>query len=72
MIGRIFGCIPVSKGYENLNDMEDQACPLTSIGCIIDNENVYINIQKSDNPSEISFDIEDRSKWEPFLNNEKL
>jgi len=52
--------------------MEDQACPLTSIGCIIDNENVYINIQKSDNPSEISFDIEDRSKWEPFLNNEKL
>lgn len=51
-------------------DVEDQACPLKSIGCVFDDKNIYINIQKSDDPAEISFNIDDPKKWEPFLTDE--
>lgn len=52
-------CFTVSSGFQNLNDVDDEACPLKSIYCVFDQHNVYVNVQNSDSPSEISFNIDD-------------
>ncbi|CAK70738.1 unnamed protein product (macronuclear) [Paramecium tetraurelia] len=65
-------CFTVSKGYKNLNDVDDDACPLTNIGCIFDNQNIYINIQNTEAPSEMNFNIEDTHFWEPLLNKDQI
>ncbi|KAM3138989.1 hypothetical protein pb186bvf_008800, partial [Paramecium bursaria] len=68
---RLF-CFTVSSGFQNLNDVDDEACPLKQIFCVFDQHNVYVNIQQSDSPSEISFNIEDQNLWEPFLTQDQL
>ena len=37
------------------------------IGCVINNENIWINIQKSGRPGELIYDIENKHYWMPFL-----
>ena len=37
------------------------------VGCIVNNENVWVNIQKSARPGELIYDIENKSYWMPFL-----
>ncbi|KAL3923902.1 MAG: hypothetical protein SGPRY_004076 [Prymnesium sp.] len=46
---------------------DDAACPLTSVGCIFNNKNIWANIQPSDKSSELSWDLEDPKCWRPFF-----
>lgn len=64
-------CFTVSRGFKNLNEIDDLACPLKSIGCVYDDKNIYLNIQDKENPSELNFNIDDHTCWEPFLNEDQ-
>ena len=37
------------------------------LGCVINNENVWVNIQADVSPSHVLFDIENKKNWMPFL-----
>jgi coiled-coil and C2 domain-containing protein 2A len=39
----------------------DQHCPLTSVGVIFNEHNVWANIQEEDAPSKISYDLTQRT-----------
>ncbi|KRX04663.1 hypothetical protein PPERSA_04478 [Pseudocohnilembus persalinus] len=60
-------CIPTGSGKDNSLEDNDVACPLTQVGCIFDNENVYINMQKEIAPHQIDWNISNTKKWEPYL-----
>ena len=64
---RKFCCFTVSAGFKNKVDLSDLACPLKSIGCVIDDQNIYVNIQQFDDPSYMDFNIDDPRKWHPFM-----
>ena len=40
---------------------------LTSVGCLIDENDVYVNIQEFSDPFLISYDVADEKCWMPFL-----
>ncbi|CAH2299842.1 coiled-coil and C2 domain-containing 2A isoform X1 [Pelobates cultripes] len=45
----------------------DTFCPLQSVGCLINAENVWFNIQQYDTPMGISFDTSRPKLWKPFF-----
>lgn len=47
--------------------LEDEDCPLQNVWCLIDNENVYANLQKDGVPSQLSFNLGDRRCWMPLF-----
>ncbi|XP_055503429.1 protein CC2D2B-like [Leucoraja erinacea] len=49
--------------YEQFNVF----CPLQSADCLINNENVWFNIQKQSRPMSISFDTSKEHNWRPFF-----
>ena len=46
---------------------DDPACPLTSIGCIFDDKNIWANVQPFERPAELGWDLEDPKQWRPFF-----
>jgi len=46
---------------------DDPACPLTSVGCVFDDQNVWANIQPFEKPDELSWDLDDPKCWRPFF-----
>jgi len=48
-------------------EISDNDYPIQEIGCVIDSENVWVNIQTDVSPSHVHFDIENRRNWMPFL-----
>lgn len=48
-------------------DSHDHFCPLLSIGCLINKENIWANIQAQDAPSQIKFDLQNAGAWRPFF-----
>lgn len=38
-------CFTISKGLQSDVDIQDIACPLQEVGCVISNENIWLNIQ---------------------------
>ena len=48
-------------------DASDPSIPLLSVGCLINTENIYANIQDFEVPSLILYDITDKRKWRPFF-----
>ncbi|KAL1524398.1 hypothetical protein AB1Y20_019293 [Prymnesium parvum] len=48
-------------------DANDSACPLTSVGCVFDDKNVWANIQAIDNPAEMNWKLDDPKCWRPFF-----
>jgi len=48
-------------------EVSDNDYPIQEIGCVINNENVWVNIQADVSPSHVIFDIENRKNWMPFL-----
>ncbi|XP_013408980.1 coiled-coil and C2 domain-containing protein 2A-like isoform X3 [Lingula anatina] len=44
-------------------------CPLQSIGCLVNQENIWANVQPNDQPSRIDYDVHNTSSWRPFFNN---
>ncbi|XP_032890631.1 coiled-coil and C2 domain-containing protein 2A-like [Amblyraja radiata] len=49
--------------YEQFNVF----CPLQSADCLINNENIWFNIQKNSRPMSISFDTSKEHNWRPFF-----
>ncbi|XP_075249259.1 coiled-coil and C2 domain-containing protein 2A-like isoform X4 [Convolutriloba macropyga] len=45
----------------------DPFCPLLSVGSLIDESNVYANVQAFDEPYRVDFNISDEKKWRPFF-----
>ncbi|XP_019860650.1 PREDICTED: coiled-coil and C2 domain-containing protein 2A-like [Amphimedon queenslandica] len=41
--------------------------PLHSIGCLINSDNVWGNIQEWDHPSRVTFDLQNSKKWSPLF-----
>ncbi|KAK6493820.1 coiled-coil and C2 domain-containing protein 2A [Huso huso] len=45
----------------------DTFCPLQSVGCLVNADNVWFNIQQYDTPMRMSFDISKAKFWKPFF-----
>uniref|UniRef100_A0A1A7XKZ0 Coiled-coil and C2 domain containing 2A n=1 Tax=Iconisemion striatum TaxID=60296 RepID=A0A1A7XKZ0_9TELE len=48
-------------------DRDDTFCPLQTIGCLVNSDNVWFNIQEKTSPVNMSFDITNTSWWKPFF-----
>lgn len=46
---------------------DDPKCPLKEIGCIVSEDNVYVNLQENADPAGMSFNLENKKCWKPFL-----
>uniref|UniRef100_A0A8C4RQR0 Coiled-coil and C2 domain containing 2A n=1 Tax=Erpetoichthys calabaricus TaxID=27687 RepID=A0A8C4RQR0_ERPCA len=42
-------------------------CPLQSVGCLVNADNVWFNIQQYDSPMRMNFDISKSKFWKPFF-----
>jgi len=65
--GSNFICCPIFRGSRTVSNQQDYYCPLQSIGCLVDEEDIYINIQDVSDPNSIDFDVTNVKKWQPFL-----
>ncbi|XP_064486187.1 coiled-coil and C2 domain-containing protein 2A-like isoform X2 [Ornithodoros turicata] len=45
----------------------DSSSPLQSVGCIISSDNVWVNVQKHDLPSRMTFNLKKAAHWTPLL-----
>ncbi|XP_030642577.1 coiled-coil and C2 domain-containing protein 2A [Chanos chanos] len=45
----------------------DTFCPLQSVGCLVNADNVWFNIQTYNTPMRMSFDITKTKLWKPFF-----
>lgn len=45
----------------------DNYCPVQSVGCLVNQHNIWANIQPYDQPSQLSFDLTNTSLWKPFF-----
>ena len=43
------------------------ACPLTSVGCVFNDKNVWANVQLAERPFELSWDLGDPKCWKAFF-----
>ncbi|TPX54331.1 hypothetical protein SeMB42_g00300 [Synchytrium endobioticum] len=47
--------------------VRDAHCPLKHVGCVFNHENIWANIQQSDDPRRISWDTTEHKYWSPFF-----
>ncbi|CAH1773716.1 unnamed protein product [Owenia fusiformis] len=45
----------------------DNYCPVQSVGCLMNQDNVWANIQVNDQPSRMNFNLKDDTSWKPFF-----
>ncbi|XP_077980820.1 coiled-coil and C2 domain-containing protein 2A-like [Glandiceps talaboti] len=45
----------------------DNFCPLKSVGCLINQDNIWANIQPQDEPYRIEFDVTKTNMWRPLF-----
>jgi hypothetical protein len=62
-----FLCIPVSYGTRSKVLREDQAISLKNVGCLVDSNDIYLNMQESADPYVIDYDVTNTKYWLPFL-----
>ena len=62
-----FFCINISRGTKNQVTDKEYTIGLKSVGCAIDENDVYLNIQKYSDPYVIDFNIDNLKSWLPFL-----
>ncbi|EDO29032.1 predicted protein [Nematostella vectensis] len=48
-------------------DVHDPHCPLTSIGCVFNEENIWANVQQFEEPFRLDFDLTKPKLWLPFF-----
>ncbi|KAJ7389194.1 Coiled-coil and C2 domain-containing protein 2A, partial [Desmophyllum pertusum] len=48
-------------------DVQDANCPLKSIGCVFNHENIWGNVQVSEEPYRLLFDFTKTNSWQPFF-----
>jgi hypothetical protein len=61
-----FLCFTISKNFRNRNPTE-AICPFKEVGCIISDQNIFINVQQSADPALMEFNLKDTNDWLPFL-----
>lgn len=54
------------RNYASFN-ISDTICQLKEVGCIVTSENIYINVQSDVNPSNVDFNLLNKSNWKEFL-----
>ncbi|TPX36153.1 hypothetical protein SmJEL517_g01415 [Synchytrium microbalum] len=47
--------------------VRDAHCPLKRIGCVFNHENIWANIQQTDDPRRVQWDTSDQRSWRPFF-----
>ena len=45
----------------------DSALPLSSVGCVFNDANVWANIQTTSSPESVDWRLDDPTKWRPFF-----
>ncbi|XP_046545533.1 LOW QUALITY PROTEIN: coiled-coil and C2 domain-containing protein 2A-like [Haliotis rubra] len=45
----------------------DNYCPLQSVSCVMNGENIWANIHQYEKPSQLNFNLSDTSTWRPFF-----
>jgi hypothetical protein len=58
-------CFSVYKHF--VAQKNDLICQMKEVGCVISDQNVYINIQDTGDPAIMEFNFEDTKCWLPFL-----
>ena len=64
-----FLCFSISRGTKNKVTDKEYTIGLKSVGCVIDENDVYLNIQSYSDPYVIDFNIDNPKAWMPFLGN---
>ncbi|PVD23406.1 hypothetical protein C0Q70_16675 [Pomacea canaliculata] len=47
--------------------VNDSYCPLHSVGCLVNQENIWANISRYEKPAQIDFNINNTTYWRPFF-----
>ncbi len=63
-----FLCLTISRTYNFSRSTASVLCSLKEIGCVITQDNVYVNMQISADPSIIDLNVKNEEAWKPFLN----
>jgi hypothetical protein len=63
-----FLCFTINKSFNLTRASSDSICQLNDIGCIITQNNIYVNTQSIADPGVIDFDLKNTKNWIPFLN----
>ncbi|XP_015259772.1 PREDICTED: coiled-coil and C2 domain-containing protein 2A [Cyprinodon variegatus] len=48
-------------------EKDDAFCPLQTVGCLVNSDNVWLNIQENPSPLNTNFDITKANMWKPFF-----
>uniref|UniRef100_A0A3Q3AMX4 Coiled-coil and C2 domain containing 2A n=1 Tax=Kryptolebias marmoratus TaxID=37003 RepID=A0A3Q3AMX4_KRYMA len=48
-------------------EWDDPFCPLQTVGCLVNPDNVWFNVQQKTSPPNMSFDITKSKLWKPFF-----
>lgn len=64
-----FLCFNITRGTRTMAQDIENIIGLKSVGCLIDENDVYINIQPSSEPYSIDYNVDDPKKWTSFLGN---
>ena len=70
LIDTKFLCLTMSSHYKQTKSNTNKICPMKSVGAIVTFDNVLVNAQDETDPSLIDFDLNNKSKWKPFLTEE--
>ena len=62
-----FLCFNIARGTKNQVTDKEYTIGLKSVGCAIDENDIYINIQKYTDPYVIDFNVNNAKAWMPFL-----
>lgn len=62
-----YGCIQISSGYRMNKLPTDAICQLRSIGCVIDDTNIWANVQEYDDPGLLDYNLENGKCWKKFF-----
>ena len=65
-----FLCFTMSQHYKQTKSNTNKICPMKSVGAIVTFDNILVNNQNESDPSLIDFDLNNKSKWKPFLTEE--
>jgi len=62
-----FLCFSITRGNRAIPQDFEQTIGLKSVGCIFDENDIYINIQQFSDPYSIDFNVQNTKNWMPFL-----
>ncbi|XP_066919925.1 coiled-coil and C2 domain-containing protein 2A-like [Clytia hemisphaerica] len=48
-------------------ELQDIHSPLQTVGCLINHENIWANMQSFEEPSKLNFDLSNTKAWKPFF-----